>query len=86
MCSSDLAANGFGLSNGSVRITSGTNRRLRLFAVTQQVMKDPDVAVRLKTGGAEVVPSESPAAFSRFVAAETQRWAEVAKESGATAD
>jgi predicted permease len=29
------AANGFGLSNGSVRITSGTGRRLRLFAVTQ---------------------------------------------------
>jgi predicted permease len=29
------AAHGFGLSNGSVRITSGTNRRLRLFAVTQ---------------------------------------------------
>src|SRR3954466_4919969 len=27
--------NGSGLSNGSVRITSGTNRRLRLFAVTQ---------------------------------------------------
>jgi predicted permease len=32
---SQSAANGFGLSNGSVRITSGTNRRLRLFAVTQ---------------------------------------------------
>jgi len=29
------AANGLGLSNGSVRITPGTNRRLRLFAVTQ---------------------------------------------------
>jgi putative ABC transport system permease protein len=29
------AANGFGLSTGSVRITSGTNRRLQLFAVTQ---------------------------------------------------
>jgi putative ABC transport system permease protein len=29
------AANGLGLSNGSLRITSGTNRRLRLFAVTQ---------------------------------------------------
>ncbi len=28
-------ANGLGLSNGSVRITSGTNRRLRIFAVTQ---------------------------------------------------
>jgi putative ABC transport system permease protein len=29
------AANGLGLSSGSVRITSGTNRRLQLFAVTQ---------------------------------------------------
>jgi predicted permease len=29
------ASNGFGLSNGSVRITSGTSQRLRLFAVTQ---------------------------------------------------
>jgi putative ABC transport system permease protein len=29
------AAGGVGLSNGSVRITPGTNRRLRLFAVTQ---------------------------------------------------
>jgi len=29
------SANGMGLSSGGVRITSGTNRRLRLFAVTQ---------------------------------------------------
>jgi len=29
------ATNGFALSNGTVRITPGTNRRLRLFAVTQ---------------------------------------------------
>ncbi|HEY7497398.1 MAG TPA: ADOP family duplicated permease [Vicinamibacterales bacterium] len=29
------ASSGLGLSNGGVRITSGTNRRLRLFAVTQ---------------------------------------------------
>jgi predicted permease len=29
------SSTGFGLANGSVRITSGTNRRLRLFAVTQ---------------------------------------------------
>jgi predicted permease len=29
------ASSGLGLSNGTVRITSGTNRRLRLFAVTQ---------------------------------------------------
>jgi tripartite-type tricarboxylate transporter receptor subunit TctC len=69
-------------------VPAGTPREIadRLFAVTQQVMKDPDVAARLKAGGAYVVLSESPAAFARFVAAETQRWAEVAKESGATAD
>jgi predicted permease len=29
------SSQGLGLSNGSVRITSGTNRRLRIFAVTQ---------------------------------------------------
>jgi putative ABC transport system permease protein len=29
------AANGFGLSNGSARLTTGTNRRLRVFAVAQ---------------------------------------------------
>src|SRR4051794_6056745 len=29
------AANGFGLTGGNLRITSGTNRRLRLFAITQ---------------------------------------------------
>ncbi|MEP6915320.1 MAG: ADOP family duplicated permease [Acidobacteriota bacterium] len=32
---SATASNGFGLSSGNVRITSGTNRRLHLFAVTQ---------------------------------------------------
>jgi putative ABC transport system permease protein len=32
---SSEATNGFGLTGGNVRITSGTNRRLRAFAVTQ---------------------------------------------------
>src|SRR5919198_1866575 len=32
---SSEGSSGLGLSNGSVRVTSGTNRRLRLFAVTQ---------------------------------------------------
>jgi predicted permease len=32
---SSEASNGFGLANGNLRITSGTNRRLRLFAITQ---------------------------------------------------
>ena len=69
-------------------VPAGTPREIveRLFHVTHQVMKEADVAARLKTGGAYVVLSESPAGFARLVAAETQRWAEVAKESGATAD
>jgi putative ABC transport system permease protein len=33
--SSDDGAGGIGLANGSARMTSGTNRRLRLFAITQ---------------------------------------------------
>ncbi|HJR59308.1 MAG TPA: ADOP family duplicated permease [Vicinamibacterales bacterium] len=32
---SSEASSGFGLSNGNLRITPGTNRRLRLFAITQ---------------------------------------------------
>ena len=45
-------------------------------------MKTPDVVERLAKGGAEAVTSASPKAFAEFVAAETQRWGEVAKECG----
>jgi len=58
----------------------------RLFPVIQQVMKDPDVMARLKNGGAEAVTSESPVAFASYVAAETERWARIAKEANATPD
>ena len=34
-CRRRTSANGLGLSGGGVRLTSGTNRRLRVFAVTQ---------------------------------------------------
>ena len=69
-------------------VPAGTPREVvdRLFAATQQAMKDPDVVSRLKGGGVEAVLSASPAAFASFVAAETQRWGEVARDSGATAD
>jgi len=40
----------------------------------------------LKTGGAEAVTSESPAAFAKYVAAETERWARIAKDANATPD
>jgi tripartite-type tricarboxylate transporter receptor subunit TctC len=58
----------------------------RLFAVTQQVMKVPDVVQRLATGGVDVVLSASPKAFADFVASETERWGRVAHEVGATVD
>ena len=67
---------------------AGTPREVvdRLFNVTTQVMKDPDVISRLKNGGAEAVTSSTPAEFAKFVGAETERWAKIAKEAGATPD
>jgi len=58
----------------------------RLYAVMLQTMKTPDVVERLAKSGVEVVTSPSSAAFAAYVAAETQRWGKVAKESGATVD
>jgi tripartite-type tricarboxylate transporter receptor subunit TctC len=58
----------------------------KLFAVTQQVMKTPDVAERLAGGGVDVVLSDSRKAFAGFVASESERWGKVAREVGATVD
>jgi len=69
-------------------VPTGTSKDVvdRLYAVVLQVMKHPDVVDRLGKGGVEVVTSPSSAVFAAFVAAETQRWAKLAKESGATVD
>ena len=69
-------------------VPAGTPREVvdRLFNVTTQVMKDPEVIARLKNGGAEAVTSANPAEFAKFVGAETERWAKIAKEAGATPD
>jgi tripartite-type tricarboxylate transporter receptor subunit TctC len=71
-----------------VLVPTGTPRAVvdRLFELLVQTMKTPDVMERLAKGGAEAVTSASPKAFAEFVAAETQRWGKVAKESGAIAD
>jgi tripartite-type tricarboxylate transporter receptor subunit TctC len=58
----------------------------KLFTVTQQVMKTPDVVERLSGGGVDVVLSDSPKAFAGFVASESERWGQVAREVGATVD
>ena len=69
-------------------VPAGTPREVvdRLFPVVTKVMKDADVIARLKNGGAEAVTSDSPAAFQKYVAAETERWAKIAREAGATPD
>lgn len=69
-------------------VPAGTSKDIvvRLYAVMLQTMKTADVVERLGKSGVEVVTSPSSAAFAAYVAAETQRWGKVAKESGATVD
>ncbi len=71
-----------------VFVPAGTPRDIvqRLFSAIQSTMRTPEVAERLKNGGAEVATSTTPAAFAEFVAAETRRWARVVRESNATVD
>jgi tripartite-type tricarboxylate transporter receptor subunit TctC len=58
----------------------------KLYPMLLQVMESPDVRKRLGDGGVEVVTSKSPEAFAVFLRAETERWAQVVKDSGATVD
>lgn len=69
-------------------VPAGTPRDIvdRLYAAITQTMKEADVVGRLAKGGVSVWTSPSSAEFADFVAAETRRWAKVAKDSGATVD
>jgi tripartite-type tricarboxylate transporter receptor subunit TctC len=58
----------------------------KLYPMLLQVMESPDVRKRLGDGGVEVVTSRSPEAFAAFLRAETERWGQVVKDSGATVD
>jgi len=71
-----------------VFLPAGTPREIveRLHAVMLQTMASPEVVQRLTNGGVFVTTSASPKEFADFVAAETQRWAGVVKEAGATPD
>ena len=87
-----MAESGYaGFETGSwqgIFVPSGTPAEVveRLFAVVLQAMKAPEVIERLSRGGVDAVTSASPAVFGELVARETQRWARVVKESGATVD
>jgi tripartite-type tricarboxylate transporter receptor subunit TctC len=87
-----MAEEGFpGFDSGSwqgIFVPAGTPRPVvdRLFAAAQQTMKSPEVIERLSKGGVDVVTSNSSAEFQTFVARETEKWAKIVKESGATPD
>jgi tripartite-type tricarboxylate transporter receptor subunit TctC len=58
----------------------------KLYTIVIQTMETPDVKKRLGESGVDVVTSRSPAEFAAFLRAETEKWAQVVKESGATAE
>lgn len=58
----------------------------RVYKTVHQVMQTPDVKKRLADGGVDVVTSSSSEEFAKFLRAETDRWAQVVKEAGATVD
>jgi tripartite-type tricarboxylate transporter receptor subunit TctC len=58
----------------------------KLYTLVIQVMDTPDVRKRLADSGVEVVTSKSPEAFAAFLREDTERWAQVVKESGATVE
>ena len=57
----------------------------RLNAEAIKVMKGPDFARVLQETGSDYV-GDTPANFAKFIQAEQQKWAKVAKDSGATLD
>lgn len=69
-------------------VPAGTPKAIveRLYAALIETMKTPDIVARLAKGGVYVWTSASPKEFSDFVAAETERWGKVVRESGATVD
>ncbi|MBW6398814.1 tripartite tricarboxylate transporter substrate binding protein [Roseomonas sp. HJA6] len=68
--------------------TGGTppDRVDRLFAALSATLADGDIRKKLEDGGLDVEPSESPAAFARFVAEDAARWEPVVRRAGVSVE
>ncbi len=58
----------------------------RIHADAVRLLEQPELRRRLTEQGMDPVTSRSPAEFAAFIAAETARWAEVVRASGARVD
>jgi tripartite-type tricarboxylate transporter receptor subunit TctC len=72
----------------AILATGGTapDRIARLHAALNATIADPETRRRLEDGGLDVEPSESPAAFARFVAEDAARWAPVVRRAGVSVE
>ena len=68
--------------------TAGTPAEIvkRLHAEMGKALAAPDVKKGLLGLGIVAAPSESPAAFASYIAAETKKWAKVVKDAKIKAD
>lgn len=67
-----------------VYVPTGTPRTVidRLFATSVRAMADADVIKRVNDSGAEVIVSNSPEEFSKFMKAQNERFVQVVKQIG----
>lgn len=65
---------------------SPPDRVQRLFTALSETLADPEVRGKLEGGGLDVEPSESPAAFARFVAEDAARWEPVVRRAGVSVE
>jgi tripartite-type tricarboxylate transporter receptor subunit TctC len=71
-----------------VFVPAGTPHEIvaKLHEALVKVLAMPEIKDRFATGGVSATASRTPEDFAAYVAAESERWGKVAKESGATID
>jgi tripartite-type tricarboxylate transporter receptor subunit TctC len=82
---------GFNMTAGAwqgVFVPKGTPQSVigKLYKISVDMMKDAQVVKRLDESGITIVTSKSPADFTAFVNAETERFGKVIKDSGIKPD